>query len=124
MLKRKVYNEYRFRIVQLLNGKTTDVRKLETLLERLIEGLSNLSHKEAMLHRNSKKHQESLKQNKALKHRIHELDWLLGEKTTAPCTRSPVQVLYALPSENGNIIEGIRCESQLLSCRAELSQVT
>ena len=71
VIKKKVYNEYRFRIVNLLNGKATDINRLEVLLERFVEGLNNLSHKEAMLHRNSKKHQESLKQNKALRHRIH-----------------------------------------------------
>lgn len=28
VIKKKVYNEYRFRIVNLLNGKTTDINRL------------------------------------------------------------------------------------------------
>jgi hypothetical protein len=59
-----------------------------------------------------------------LKHRIHELEWLLGEKQTAVCTRSPVQVVYNNSATGENIFQSLKFESQLLSCKAELSQVT
>ena len=52
LLKKKIYEEYRARIIDNLNKKDKQsIDQLETILERFIDGLANLSHKEAVLHK-------------------------------------------------------------------------
>lgn len=59
LLKKKIYEEYRSKIIEVLNKKDkNNISQLEVTLQRFIEGMSNLSHKEAIL-----KKQVKLKQN-------------------------------------------------------------
>lgn len=50
LLKKKIYEQYRAKIIEVLNKKDRNsISQLEVTLERFIEGMSNLSHKEAIL---------------------------------------------------------------------------
>lgn len=64
LLKRKVYKEYRSKLVDLIGKKDkTLISRIEQLLERFIDGLANTSHKEALLAKEIKKKLEFKKEN-------------------------------------------------------------
>ena len=62
-------------------------------MERFIDGMSNLSHKEAVLHKEIKLKQNARKQNNELKGKVNELNYLLQSKK-GTCTRDPIKLLY------------------------------
>jgi hypothetical protein len=55
--------------------------------------MSNLSHKEAVLHKEIKLKQNARKQNSELKEKVNELNFLLQSKK-GHCSRDPVKLLY------------------------------
>ena len=56
--------------------------------------MSNLSHKEAVLHKEVKLKQHARKQNIELKEKVTSLNHLLQTKK-GYCTRDPLKLLYA-----------------------------
>ena len=94
LLKKKIYEEYRSRIIDNLNKKDRhSVNQIETILERFIDGLSNLSHKEAVLNKQIKLKKSARRQNSQLKQKVNELNYLLQEKK-GHCTRDPIKLIY------------------------------
>ena len=80
ILKKKVFEEYRSRLIDLLSKKDRDERtlgKVEATLERFIEGLSNMSHKEAGLAKEIKLKQAARKEAGALREKVNNLNMLL-----------------------------------------------
>jgi hypothetical protein len=80
----------------LSKKEKNSISQLEATLERFIEGMSNLSHKEAVLHKEVKLKQNARKQNVELKEKVNSLNQLLQTKK-GYCTRDPMKVLYNEP---------------------------
>lgn len=93
LLKKKVYNEYRSKLSDLLGKKDrSQLPRLEQLLEKFVEGLANTSHKEAMLSKEVRKKLELRRENEQLKGKVGELQHILQDKKGI-CTRDPVKIL-------------------------------
>jgi hypothetical protein len=64
LLKKKIYEEYRAKIIEVLGKRDkSTISQLELTLERFIDGMSNLSHKEAVLHKEVKLKHNARRQN-------------------------------------------------------------
>lgn len=62
LLKKKIYDEYRARLIAQLEKKDkTSIHQVQATLERFIDSLSNLSHKEAVLAKEVKLKQSARK---------------------------------------------------------------
>ena len=93
-LKKKIYEEYRAKIIDVLSKKEKNtISQLEAVLERFVDGMSNLSHKEAVLHKEVRLKQKARKTNQQLSEKIKELDYIVETKK-GPCSREPVKLLY------------------------------
>lgn len=93
LLKKKIYEEYRAKIIEVLSKKEKNsLPQLEATLERFVEGMSNLSHKEAVLHKEVKLKQNARKQNVELKEKVNSLNQLLQTKK-GYCTRDPLKMI-------------------------------
>ena len=117
LLKKKIYDEYRTRVIENLNKKDKhSIGQLETLLERFIEGMGNLSHKEAVLQKESRLKQAARKQNAQLKGKVTELNYLLQERKGA-CSRDPLRVVYNEMEVEWQ--ESLKREAEMLTLSAE-----
>ena len=77
--------------------------------------MSNLSHKEAVLHKEIKLKQNARKQNNELKGKVNELNYLLQSKK-GTCTRDPIKLLYNETEVEWQ--ESLKREAQLLTLTA------
>lgn len=120
-LKKKIYQEYRARIIEALNKKEkNNIAQLQTTLERFIDNMSNLSHKEAVLNKEIKLKQNARKQNSELKEKVNELNLLLQSKK-GYCSRDPVKMLYNETELEWH--ESLKREAELLTLTAEYQRL-
>lgn len=82
LLRKKIYEQYRSRIISILtekekNENISKILKLESVLERFVQGLANKSHKEAILSKQVKLKQEARKEASVLKEKCGYLNNLL-----------------------------------------------
>lgn len=117
LLKRKIYEEYRAKIVDILGKKEKGLAQLESTLERFIEGMSNMSHKEALLQREVKLKQNARKQKLELRERVNELSSLLHTRKGC-CSRDPPRLPLPHPADI-DWQESLKREAEFLSLSAE-----
>lgn len=98
ILRKKIYEEYRSRIIDLISKKDRDeytVAKIEAVLERFVDGLGNTSHKEAVLAKEVKLKQEARKEASLYKDKLAAAVKTIegmGTKKGNTCVREPVRV--------------------------------
>jgi hypothetical protein len=75
LLKAKIYEEYRVRLIELMNkkGDENTVGKVEAVLERFVDGLANMSHNQAVLAKEVKLKQEARREASLLKSKLATL---------------------------------------------------
>lgn len=120
-LKKKIYEEYRAKIIDVLSKKERNsIGQIEAVLERFVDGMSNMSHKEAVLQKQVKLKIKARKTNQQLREKIKELDFLVETKKGI-CSRDPVKLLY-----NDNEIEWqetLKREAEFLTLTAEHQRI-
>ena len=92
LLKKKIYHEYRSRLVSQLEKKDKNsIHQVEATLERFIESLANLSHKEAILGKETRLKLASRKEASNLREKLKEMTSML-EMKRGYCSREPLKI--------------------------------
>ena len=77
-------------ILHLEKKDKNSIGQIEATLERFIEGLSNLSHKEAVMAKEVRLKQSARKESHNLREKVKELSIMLESKRY--CSREPLKI--------------------------------
>ncbi len=93
IFKDKVYQEYRAKIIEIINKKDKQaVHKLETVLERYIDYMGNVAHKDALLNKEVKLKNQARREVNQMKDKNNQLVQILESKK-GYCSRDQLKVI-------------------------------